>query len=123
MPFADKVKALLDQRGLRSGLAPVVSYLAKSRGHGVQRIFYDRGIWIHQTCSGYFAYHQPFVRLNMSRMDELAKINFLWGYTPGVGDVVIDVGAGVGEEALTFSRAVGKHGRVICIEAHPRTYH
>jgi len=122
MPFADKVKALLDQRGLRSGLAPVVSYLAKSRGHGVQRIFYDRGIWIHQTCSGYFAYHQPFVRLNMSRMDELAKINFLWGYTPGVGDVVIDVGAGVGEEALTFSRAVGKHGKVVCIEAHPRTY-
>jgi len=58
----------------------------------------------------------------MSRMDELAKVNFLWGYTPKVGDVVIDVGAGVGEEALTFSRAVGKHGKVICIEAHPRTF-
>ena len=58
----------------------------------------------------------------MSRMDELAKINFLWGYTPKAGDVVIDVGAGVGEEALTFSRAVGKNGKVICIEAHPRTY-
>jgi FkbM family methyltransferase len=59
----------------------------------------------------------------MSRIDELAKINFLWGYTPRAGDTVIDVGAGVGEEALTFSRAVGKRGRVICIEAHPRTYH
>jgi FkbM family methyltransferase len=32
------------------------------------------------------------------------------------------VGAGVGEEALTFSRAVGERGKVICIEAHPRTY-
>ena len=122
MPFVDKVKALLDRRGLRSGLAPLVSYLARSRGSGVQRIFYDHGIWMHETRSGYFAYHQPFVRLNMSRMDELAKINFLWGYAPKVGDVVIDVGAGAGEEALTFSRAVGKPGKVICIEAHPRTY-
>jgi len=122
MPFADKVKALLDRESLRPGLAPLVSYLARSRGRGVQRIFYDHGIWIHETHVGYFAYHQPFVRLNMSRMDELAKENFLWGYTPKVGDVVIDVGAGVGEEALTFSRAVGKLGKVICIEAHPRTF-
>jgi FkbM family methyltransferase len=122
MPLVDKVKALLDRKGLRSGLVPVVSYLAKSRGRGVRRIFYDHGIWIHETSGGYFAYHQPFVRLNMSRMDELAKENFLWGYTPKVGDIVIDVGAGAGEEALTFSRAVGKHGKVICIEAHPRTY-
>ena len=122
MPIADKVKALLDRKGLRSGLVPLVSYLARSRGCGVERIFYDKGIWIHETHIGCFAYHQPFVRLNMSRMDELAKINFLWGYTPKVGDVVIDVGAGVGEEALTFSRAVGKHGTVICIEAHPRTF-
>ncbi len=34
----------------------------------------------------------------------------------------MDVGAGVGEETLTFSRAVGERGKVICIEAHPRTY-
>ena len=122
MPLADKVKTLLDRRGLRYALAPIVSRLAKSRGWGVERIFHEDGIWIHQTGSGYFAYHQPYVRLNMSRLDEHAKINFLWGYTPKEGHTVIDVGAGVGEEALTFSRAVGSSGRVICIEAHPRTY-
>jgi len=122
MAFTDKAKALLDRKGLRAGVAPVASYLARSRGCGVQKIFYDDGIWIHQTCSGYFAYHQPFIRLNLSRMDELAKINFLWGYTPKPGDVVVDVGAGVGEEALTFSREVGSCGKVVCIEAHPRTY-
>ncbi len=36
--------------------------------------------------------------------------------------MVIDVGAGAGEETLTFSRAVGSSGKVVCIEAHPRTY-
>lgn len=38
------------------------------------------------------------------------------------GDVVIDVGAGIGEEAVVFSQMVGKSGRVISIEAHPFTY-
>jgi FkbM family methyltransferase len=58
----------------------------------------------------------------MPRFYELAKTNFLWGYKPRSGDVVIDVGAGVGEEALTFSQAIGERGRLICIEAHPQTY-
>ncbi len=122
MPFLDKVKTLLDRRGLRFALVPMMSHLARSQGHGVKRIFYDRGIWIHETSRGYFAYHQPYVRLDMSHMDEAAQAHFFWGYKPQAGDVVMDVGAGVGEETLTFSRAVGERGKVICIEAHPRTY-
>lgn len=37
------------------------------------------------------------------------------------GDVVIDIGAGVGDHVLVFSRQVGSTGRVIAIEAHPQT--
>jgi FkbM family methyltransferase len=58
----------------------------------------------------------------MSEIDALARMHFLWGYTPRKGDVVMDVGAGVGEEALLFSREVGERGKVICVEAHPTTY-
>ena len=47
---------------------------------------------------------------------------FLHEYTPQSGDVVFDVGAGIGAEALLFSRLVGRKGRVVSIEAHPRTY-
>jgi FkbM family methyltransferase len=122
MPFLDKAKALLERRGFGLFLIPVASHLARSRGKGVKKIFQDDGIWIHETTGGYFAYHQPFIRLDMSRMDEVARSHFFWGYRPQPGDVVMDAGAGVGEEALTFSRAVGERGRVICIEAHPRTY-
>ena len=122
MPFLDKMKALLDRRGFRFALIPLVSHLARSRDKGVNKVFYDGGVWIHATNAGYFAYHQPFVRLDMAQMDKLARAHFFWGYHPRPGDVVMDVGAGVGEEALTFSRAVGERGKVICIEAHPRTY-
>src|SRR5260370_18576353 len=36
-------------------------------------------------------------------------------YRPQRGDVIVDVGAGRGEDTLTFSRAVGETGRVIAI--------
>lgn len=43
-------------------------------------------------------------------------------YTPRTGDVVIDVGAGIGEDAVVISHLVGATGRVHAIEAHPATF-
>jgi FkbM family methyltransferase len=51
-----------------------------------------------------------------------ARDLFLHEYEPGAGDVVFDVGAGIGAETLVFSRLVGATGRVVAIEAHPRTF-
>ena len=38
------------------------------------------------------------------------------------GDVILDVGAGVGTESLTFARLAGATGRVLAIEANPATF-
>jgi len=46
----------------------------------------------------------------------------MYKYLPKEGDTIVDVGAGTGWETLFFSRSVGKSGRVISIEAHPRTF-
>lgn len=35
----------------------------------------------------------------------------------------MDIGAGRGEDAISFSRAVGTTGRVVAIEAHPTWFH
>ena len=43
-------------------------------------------------------------------------------YQPKPGDVILDVGAGRGEDVLAFSRKVGGTGRVLAIEAHPVSY-
>ena len=123
MPFVNQVKSFLDRPGVRPILGPIVSQMARARRHGVAKISYDDGVWIHHTKTGYFAYHQPYVRLDLPRLDAVAKENFFWKYTPRSGDCIVDVGAGVGEETLTFSRAVGPMGKVVCVEAHPRTYH
>lgn len=118
----DRIKTLFDRKGIRSALGPISTSLARHYKKGVRRIFYDDGVWMHETDSGYFAYPQPFLRLDLRFLDESARANFFWKYRPQPGDVVVDIGAGVGEETLSFSRAVGPWGKVICVEAHPRTY-
>lgn len=54
-----------------------------------------------------------------SYVQEQITDNWLWQYRPQAGDVVLDVGAGIGEEAVVL----GRMGcRVISVEAHPRTF-
>ncbi len=53
---------------------------------------------------------------------DLVADRWCYGCTLRPGDVVIDIGAGIGDDALVFSRIVGATGRVIAIEAHPVTY-
>jgi FkbM family methyltransferase len=54
----------------------------------------------------------------------LSDANDFWFhvYKPRPGDVIIDVGAGRGEDVLPFSRAVGPTGRVLAIEPHPISF-
>lgn len=54
--------------------------------------------------------------------DSDAKDFWLRHYEPREGDVIVDVGAGRGEDTLAFSRGVGRTGRVLAIEAHPVSF-
>lgn len=40
-------------------------------------------------------------------------------YKPKPGDVIVDIGAGKGEDIAAFSAAVKPGGRVLAVEAHP----
>ena len=63
--------------------------------------------------------------LNVDSWEQVeTRVLDLWchDYLPQVGDTVIDLGAGIGDDSLAFSRLVGESGRVIAIEAHPHTF-
>ena len=70
-----------------------------------------------------FVDFEPNWRLNLNYLKNkvLSTFNIL-GYVPKEGDVIIDIGAGVGTEALIYSMMTGESGKVFAIEAHPETY-
>ena len=43
-------------------------------------------------------------------------------YKPRAGDVIVDIGAGRGEDVFAFSPAVGPAGRVFAVEPHPVSF-
>jgi FkbM family methyltransferase len=85
-------------------------------------VYWRNGSWVHR----YPGAAIPHASLGRAAPPAVftadAHALFLHEYKPRSGDVVFDVGAGIGAETLVFSRLVGKTGRVVSLEAHPRTY-
>lgn len=57
--------------------------------------------------------------INLNEFEKHCNATGSHFYKPKKGDVVIDIGAGLGEEAIVYSNAVGPSGRVVAIEANP----
>ena len=113
---------------------PLLGLLATVRArrllHADVEIRYEEG-WQHRVGpyivpdGPRFDYYEPTV---LSWRDEVANYfrdaDDFWfsNYRPRPGDVIVDVGAGRGEDVLPFAREVGPTGKVIAVEAHPATY-
>jgi FkbM family methyltransferase len=85
-------------------------------------VYWHDGVWIHR----YRGAKIPHASLGRAAPPDVftaeARDLLLYGYTPRPGDNVVAVGAGIGRETLLFSQLVGDRGRVVALEAHPRTY-
>ena len=96
------------------------------------RVYYRNGMWMHEEGDVIFVdspkmeYHPAIFPPWTGEVASLnADVADLWFYVykPRAGDVIVDVGAGKGEDTVGFSRAVGgASGRVLSIEAHPLTF-
>lgn len=117
MSRAFALASKMDGLGLRRPLARLASLAYKERTFSVDR----EGNWINE---------QPRATIVSPTIHTAAVEGFrnvvidswAWDYLPQPGDTVIDVGAGVGEEAVIFSQLVGPTGHVVSIEAHPQTF-
>jgi FkbM family methyltransferase len=100
----------------------VLNYLRK--GIKIQQVKYFssfnkwyykvNGISFFSTSAGW-AYSYEFL------LNEIKNIS-CYAYLPKAGDIVIDLGAGIGEETIIFSKLIGSSGMVYSIEAHPKTF-
>jgi FkbM family methyltransferase len=120
----------LDRPGGRGILRTAINSLVRRSAPGV-RVSFRNGMWIHRQGDVIFVdspamdYHPSTFRAWAHEFDRCiadATDHWCYLYRPCPGDLVVDVGAGKGEDTIAFSRAVGPMGRVIAIEAHPVTF-
>jgi FkbM family methyltransferase len=131
LSYKKRLIRLLDRPGGRFLLGKIAtSFLRQKIGDGVD-IGYFEGMWMRRVGPDFFPDGLKFDYTyadfdNWKRQMEVyasdTKEYWLQHYTPQEGDVIVDVGAGRGEDTVTFSRAVGKTGRVIAIEAYPANF-
>jgi FkbM family methyltransferase len=123
---------LLDRPGGRLLLGKLATRVARRVLDADVEIMYD-ALWTHRVGSYFFPdgpqfnYNLPFdfpYRWKEQKELYISAAEDFWfqHYRPQEGDVVIDIGAGCGEDTLAFSLAAGETGRVIAIEAHPLTF-
>ncbi len=103
--------------GLRKGLATLASLGRRRQSFTVDR----DGHWANVLPEAVIVSPDPHFS-KFEKMRQAALYYWTWAYMPQPGDTIIDVGAGIGEETVVFSKLVGGAGRVISIEAHPETY-
>jgi FkbM family methyltransferase len=122
---------LLDRPGGRFLLGRIATRFVRRLGGDGVKVAYVEGMWTRRAGGHFFPdclrFEYTYADFDSwKRQAEIyasdTKEYWLQHYDPHEGDTIVDVGAGRGEDTLTFSRAVGEAGRVIAIEAHPATF-
>ncbi len=121
MPSVHSLATSLDGPLTRKFIAAAANRLLALRGDPRRFSTDDAGRWVNQQPGATFVSPDIFTGF---RDQVAARVKDRWclAYTPATGDVVVDLGAGFGDEALIFSNLVGPAGRVIAVEAHPKTF-
>jgi FkbM family methyltransferase len=118
----------IDRPGGRFVLGKLATWYARRITGADIEISYLNGLWTHRAGQYFFPDGRNFNYVSgefsgwKHQIDQYVsdtKEYWLRHYTPKEGHVIVDVGAGRGEDTLTFSRGVGETGRVIAVEAHP----
>lgn len=84
------------------------------------RVAYRDGNWIHRV-GGTVLVTRDFWTYSPQGIEDVVEDHVCFRFRPRPGDVVMDVGAGVGEVARVLARMIGPAGRLVAVEAHPAT--
>lgn len=118
-----QVRRRLDRRGTRWLLAALGStWLSVALR---EPVWVDRrrdGVWLHHYRGTVIPHEHLLDAESLREFAGWVLETLMHDYTPQLGDVIVDIGAGRGSQTLVFSRLVGPRGRVIALEAHPSTF-
>ena len=131
MSFKRALIHLLDRHVGRRLLGMIATHFVCRNTKVDMEVLYTKGLWTHRVGSNFFPDGPAFNYVygdpdswtsQIERYDSDATEYWLQFYIPKPGDVIVDIGAGKGEDVYGFSKKVGPTGRVIAAEAHPGTF-
>lgn len=122
--FVNRALKILQMLGMYGVLRMIIYLMYKIRGRKIQSVKYlsDENAWEFKIDGIFYYSTGPGWSYDQNYLMTQFQSNLGYFYTPKAGDVVIDVGAGVGEEMMVLSKLVGPEGKVIAVEAHPTTF-
>ena len=119
MPQLGKILTGIPFKSLRN---EIVRLLYNRNGIRLESIEEINGgsFWIHKVNGVFFATEVLNWYRNFESFERDCKQISLAFYKPRAGDTIIDLGAGLGEEAIVYSKMADNDGKVYAIEANPR---
>jgi FkbM family methyltransferase len=122
--LTNKILNALNRRGFYRTLAIIIYFMYKIKGRNISSVSFirDLRVWEFQIDNMYYYSTGPGWSYDYQFLLDQFKKNLGYFYLPQEGDIVIDIGAGVGEETIVLSKLVGPTGKVLAVEAHPVTF-
>ena len=117
MSVFESLKAAIPRPLLAAAGSAVMRLRGDPRRFGVDR----DGHWLNIQPEATFVSPDIYTRF-YAQVEENVFNYWCAFHRPQAGDTIIDVGAGIGDDVVVFSKLVGPTGRVIAIEAHPNTF-
>ena len=114
----------LQQKKMYGMLSSLIYLMYKVKGKDIRSVKFlkELNVWEFKIGNDFFYSVGPGWAFSYPFLFQQFKHHLGYHYSPKEGDTVVDVGAGVGEELMIFSRMVGNKGKVYAIEAHPTTF-
>ncbi len=122
--MVNKILNILDRGRYYRTLSAIIYRMYKLKGKNINNVSFikDLKVWEFEINHAFYYSTGPGWSYDYDFLFDQFKSNLGFFYLPKEGDVVIDVGAGVGEETIVLSKLVGPTGKVFAIEAHPDTF-
>jgi FkbM family methyltransferase len=104
-------------------LWPFLSAYSSVINRTITLVYQDRdGDWVKWELGSAVFFNSSLDGTSLRRATSNVQDYWFHAYEPSIGDVIVDAGAGIGDESLVMSRRVGPSGKIVAIEAHPRTF-